>query len=201
MKTYGYFCEDEAIETFIDRTLELIGPTTRCRGFVKHKNELTVPDGRNSAMIKKIFPSAIKIAFANTSENEKIDLFIISYDFDDTDIASFNHHIDQQKEKIDLRRRGKTIFCIPIQCIEYWLWYIKHSSDETPPLPNSIEKDATKKRSDMKIDIYGSVKTSRWTQFTKSQPILEQLNIERLESLSPSFKNFTNQIREFCNRG
>lgn len=180
MKAYGYFCEDEAIETFIDKALSVIGPTTRCQGFIKRTNPLAVPNGRNSAMIKKNFPDAITLAFATKGE-QAIDLFFVAYDYDDTNRESLNLHIEQQKAKINIQKRGKTLFCIPVQCIEYWLWYIKYANEET--LPNSLETNNMKKRKDIKDEVYGRA-SSVTGQLAISIPLLEQLNIERLQSLS-----------------
>ena len=198
MKTYGYFCEDKAIEAFIDKTLLLLGSTANCQGFTKNVDcceRLEPPNGRNSSMIKRYFAEYSKIAFSEYS----IDLYIAAYDYDDKNIVSYAHHINQQKAKI-IDRVNQTVICIPVQCIEYWLWYIKHDNDDIIPLPNSIEHDAVKKRRDIKEDIYGRALSVN-SQLAISKPILDQLNIEHLRELSTSFKNFTDQIIEFCNRG
>jgi hypothetical protein len=201
MKTYGYFCEDEAIKAFIDKALEIIGPQTRCKGFTKRENPMGMPSGNNADSIKKNFPIAVKLAFANIENDTKIDLFFVSYDYDDTGRESFDQHIKQQKNKIGIKQRGKTIFCIPVKCIEYWLWYIKHADDKPAPSHNSIETDSNVTRRQIKEDIYGSRIPAVATQLIKSKEILEKLSIEHLEKQSPSFKNFADQIREFCQRG
>ena len=77
-----------------------------------------------------------------------IDMYIASYDYDDTNLESYNHHIEQQISRLDNKIRRKSILCVPIKCIEYWLYYIKK------PDSSKLEEDNEFNRHDAKSEVY-----------------------------------------------
>ena len=81
---------------------------------------------------------------------------------------------------------------LPVQCVEYWLWYIKRHREEpgrnTPlePQPRSLAKQA----------IYADTKLVA-KQVEIANDILVHLDVSWLEQRSDSFKHFHKQVTDF----
>ncbi|WP_428658107.1 hypothetical protein [Runella sp.] len=93
---------------------------------------------------------------------------------------------------------NKTLFMIPVQCIEHWLWYLKIKRDN--PKLTKNESLETKPRTDAKRAVYGIPEVVN----AISNPIVNSLtthfDIEWLESRSYSFRHFHSQVQSFLNQ-
>jgi len=197
MTAYGNFCEDIALEIFIDATLVKFqkGKMRKHDEFAK----IHVPVDGSDSMIEKRFVDVSKEA-----DLYDLELFIVARDYDNQPIAQYPKYLKERKFKLDIRVRNKTVFCIPVKCVEYWLFYVKHMDDTTPPQPNSLESDTNFNCAKAKSDVYERpldedgkyIKQAARIEVAKAIKILEKLDIKRLKILSPSYDNFIGQLQK-----
>lgn len=197
MATYGSFCEDIALEKFTDATLSILkkGKMRKHEKFAR----IHVPVDGNDSIIEKRFVDVSKEA-----DLYDLELFIVARDYDNQPVVQYSKYIQERKFKLDIRVRNKTVFCIPVKCVEYWLFYLKHMDDTVPAKPNSLESDANFNCAKAKADVYERpldedgkyIKQSAKIEVAKALKILEKLDIKRLMELSPSYKNFIDQLKK-----
>ncbi|GAB3505250.1 hypothetical protein GCM10027341_36590 [Spirosoma knui] len=84
---------------------------------------------------------------------------------------------------------------LPVQCIEYWLWYIKRHRDE-PGKNTALEPQP---RLSAKQAVYANTKLVA-KQLELANDILVHLDVSWLEQRSASFKHFHNQVITFLNQ-
>lgn len=86
------------------------------------------------------------------------------------------------------RWASQTVFLIPVQCIEHWLWYLKWQQ-ENPGVTKNINLES-KTRSEAKQNVYGSRTPSTKHSIPIVNSLSNQLDIEWLCSRSLSFNSF-----------
>lgn len=196
MKTtikYGIFAEDEANKIFmknaIPQLVDYLGVTDRV-DFVHEESFTKFMVAKNGDYVRANFIATIE----HGVERYDLDLCFVGVDADD------DPHEDLYKEMFDDLDRSdldndKVLIYIPVQAIEYWLWYIKvKNEDAALPKTPAIE---TEGRKDMKKRVYNRKKPSN----AKSNPIVEELsnsfNINWLRQCSNSFDAFVNQFENY----
>ena len=115
-----------------------------------------------------------------------LELCFIGLDCDDKEHAAY--YAEMQEELKEDGLQNNAIIFIPVQAIEFWLWYIKVNK-ENPNLANTAIIDSDS-RKDLKKRVYNRKRpTNKY-----SNPIVEQLsqgvNFEWLTTHSASFKHF-----------
>ena len=179
---YGFIGEDNAQRIFLQNYLKQVLPNFEFDTNFKIK-------ATNKQEVDKLFAEAVLKGLQYAGHR----LFFVGRDLDDFQEKSFNEKLNDMLEKIPSKFQSQTIFFIPVQCIEHWLWYIKRNR-ENPSETKNIELEK-KPRNDAKIAIYGFPKVSTKT----SNPIVEDLtnglDIEWLSSRSKSFLNFHSQVK------
>jgi hypothetical protein len=110
-----------------------------------------------------------------------LDFCIVSVDSEDRDFQSM---IQKMKSKLPNQNLENKVFIfIPVQCIEYWLWYLKFSESK-----DKIE--SIKSRKEVKTEVYGSANPSN----KKSNPIVlnlsQNIDFKHLVEQSTSFSYF-----------
>lgn len=199
--TYGYLCEDKALELFVDETLKALELKTKCKAFEKVNIPNPIIATNRNQVIAWYKDAAKKVISDN-----KLDLFIAAYDWDSANIGDYDAALKKQIADINGKARNRTVVCVPIKCIEYWLWYVKHADDENRPAPNSLETNVQFNGDMAKSDVYQRALDEKGkysgqstkTELEKARLILAKLNIENLKMLSPSFGHFVRQIEQFC---
>jgi hypothetical protein len=193
---YGYFCEDTALEVFIDAVLHKFkkGHLEKNKEFF---DKISIAVQGNDATIERQFVDVSKQA-----QILRLDLFIVAQDYDSKPLADYDNFIRVRKDKLNIKVRNRTVFCIPRKCIEYWLYYVKHQDDANAPEPDSLESNPDFNCAKAKTNVYqGKIennryeKQSRETETKHALEILQQLDIEKLRKLSPSFDNFYRQFQ------
>lgn len=201
---YGFLCEDKALELFIEEVLKKFGPVSKCKAFEKDKDFALLP---TSATNRREVIAQYKDAAKKAISINNLDLFIASYDWDDAHPLEYETSLRKQVADINGKARNRTVMCVPVKCVEYWLYYIKHWDDELMLQANSLENDVLFNGNIAKSNVYERSldekgrypKQSASTEISKARIILEKLDIERLKALSPSFAFFVTQLINFCN--
>ncbi|GAB3945756.1 hypothetical protein GCM10028805_15370 [Spirosoma harenae] len=181
--TYAFFGEDEAQRNFLEKYLNQQYPNT----FIEDENERWRFKAENANQVDKLLPDALRKRILLG-----LDVLFVGRDLD-----------TEHKPTIKSRQEHYTNKCIghpavlilPVQCIEYWLWYIKRHRDE----PGKNSPLESMPRSEAKRAIYGETKLVK-KQIPIANDILESLDVSWLESRSDSFKHFHKQVAEFLEK-
>lgn len=192
MKTivYGIFAEDDANKLFIKHLLpQLISYF----GFdeaitLAHQNDYSnMAVAKNSDFVVDNFMSRAVQGF----RYYELDLCVVSVDCED---RNFLEMIESMNKKLPNQHLENKVFIfIPVQCIEYWLWYLKFNE-------NTENIETSKSRKEVKIDVYGSAKPSN----RKSNPIVEHLSqnidLQQIVQQSASFAYFFEAFQVFLKK-
>lgn len=179
---YGFIGEDEAQRIFLRNYLKLVLPNFEL-------DEQFIIKATNKAEVEKLYVEAAMQGIQYYGHS----LFFVGRDLDDFQERAFYEKLKGMSEKLHHQFQSKTIFFIPIQCIEHWLWYIKINKENPRSTKNVVLE--TKPRSDAKKEVYGAAKVSN----AISNPIVDKLtkefDIDWLSSRSMSFLNFHNRVK------
>ncbi len=192
--TYGIFAEDAANRIFMRNTIpQLVEHFGKSSDIVfQHEDKFTEfvrPD--NGLDARNRFIGAADIGF----DNFGLDVCFVGVDCDDNVFEDVFSEMQNNCTKEGVE--DKILIYIPVQAIEYWLWYIKvkKENDTLGTTPN-IE---TEGRKDMKKRVYNRIKPTN----AKSNPIVDSLsksfNINWLRQCSNSFDAFVNQFEKYIN--
>ncbi|TAK41243.1 MAG: hypothetical protein EPO28_08885 [Saprospiraceae bacterium] len=187
MKTinYGIFAEDEANKIFIKTAVPQLVSHFGYDG----KIAFNLPSDFTSMATAKsgdyVFENFIMF-ISNGIKYFQLDLCLVGLDADDNDHSVKYSNMHKELVASNLNDRG--LIFIPVQAIEYWLWYLK-AKNENPQLAKTpaIESNS---RQELKKWIYNRKKPTN----KKSNPMVASLsqNIDFawLNAHSASFKHF-----------
>ncbi len=192
--TYGIFAEDDAIRIF---TQNLIGQLVSHLDYgdkvlLKHNENFTnqMRTEKGGGYISMHF-----IKFVTKGINEfSLNLCFVGIDSDDKE--HLECYETMQARIVDSRLEDRAIVLIPVQAIEYWLWYIK-TKKENPDLTTTPIIDRTNSRIELKKWVY----LDKNARTRVSNPIVESLsqNIDFpwLVAHSASFKHFHDTFKSY----
>lgn len=184
--TYGIFAEDEANKIFMRNALPQLLSHSGFDGVADfiHQSDFTdMATAKNGDYVFENFITFI----SNGIKYFQLDLCLVGLDSDD------DNHLEkyaQMQEKLEISGlENNGIIFIPVQAIEYWLWYIKvKKADNTIEITAIIDKSMERK--ELKTLVYGRKKPTN----KLSNPIVESLskNIDFswLTDHSASFRHF-----------
>ena len=182
---YGFYGEDDAQKIFLKNYLQLL-PNTQ---FEIDEEFCTRFRARN----KREVDTKFKMVSQEGLLWYQLDVLFIGRDLDSH--VSGDYFEKFRKFQNEAHDAKKTLFMIPVQAIEHWLWYLKIKKDN----PTSTKNQAieNKPRRDAKQFVYGIPEAVN----AISNPIVENLSAEFevswLESRSESFRHFNKQIQDF----
>lgn len=195
--TYLYFVEDQAHRLFLERLLGLLPihlglNVSLCKPH-NHEEIYFLKKKHNNSALKSTYIDIAKQALID----HRADLFIVGLDLESSQ--------GEEKYKKDLNElqdhknfssfKDKSIVYISVQCIEHWMWYLKHRK-EHPDNSKSMNFES-RERKDAKIAIYGSPKVSNDTATPIINTLLESFDIAYLEQQSYSFRRFYSSLKAF----
>ncbi|HNF13088.1 MAG TPA: hypothetical protein PK453_05420 [Leptospiraceae bacterium] len=134
-----------------------------------------------------------KIAFAKYY----IQLFIIVFDNDRRLDSSREHQVEIRSKMDELVKNDfgkKYIICVPVECIEHWLWHIKDmsGSEKDRIKPFAVEK---KNSLEAKEYVYQTSVSKKKREIIEA--MTEKFSIDELRSVSASFSIFYQSITEY----
>ena len=190
MKTivYGIFAEDDANKLFIINALPQLVTFFDVEINLKHEADYTsMAVAKNSEFVVDNFMDRAVQGFRYYG----LDLCIVSVDREDRD---FKTMLKKMNNKLPNQGfEDKVFIFIPVQCIEYWLWYLKFSDKE-----EKIETSKTRK--EVKKELYRSAKSSN----SKTNPIVKEItqtiDFELLVKKSESFNYFFKTFKTFIEK-
>ncbi len=184
---YGFYGEDDAHKLFL-------------QNYLSHFVD-TVLFERDNAFCEKFRANnkkQVDTKFATVARTGigwyQHEVFFVVRDVDSLHSSEFDERYAHfAKEKID-----KLLIALPIQCIEHWLWYLKHKKDN-PALTKNISLES-QPRKKVKFILYGHEDPPN----ELSNPIVDELSksfdASWLEQRSNSFKHFHNQVKVFIDK-
>ncbi|ADB41791.1 hypothetical protein [Spirosoma linguale] len=181
--TYGFFGEDKAIHNFLDKYLQQEYPDT----FIEDEDERWQFKAENGHQVDILLPDALR-----KRSILKLDILFVGRDID----TGHKSDIKTRQEWYEQKCKGHPVVLIlPVQCIEYWLWYIKRRSEE----PGKNTPLESYPRPEAKRAIYGDTKVVS-KQILLADDILASFDASWLEQRSDSFKHFHSQVKTFINK-
>ncbi len=191
--TYGIFAEDSAIQIFIQNSIPQLVSHFGFKEAVNFYHE----ESYTAEVVAKdggyVFKFLVNYVAKGIKE-KSLDLCFVGLDGDDHDhLTRFQ---DMEAQLIDSGMEDKALILIPIQAIEYWLWYIKVKKEDQS-LANTAIIDRTNSRQELK----------KWVYFRKaprtkrSNPIVENLtqsiDFPWLTAHSTSFQHFYDSFKAY----
>jgi hypothetical protein len=191
--TYGIFAEDEANKIFMRNALPQLVSHLGFDGVANFNHQADYTEMATAKNGDYVFENFISF-IGKGIKYFQLDLCLVGLDSDDDNHADKHGQMQEALEESGLGNNG--VIFIPVQAIEYWLWYIKvkkgDGSIETTP-----NIDATMERKELKTLVYGRKKPTNKV----SNPIVESLsqNIDFpwLTAHSASFKHFYDTFQNY----
>ncbi|MBK8562252.1 MAG: hypothetical protein IPN76_02650 [Saprospiraceae bacterium] len=195
MKTiiYGIFAEDEANKIFMRNALPQLVSHLGFDGVAdfQHQSDFTaMATAKNGDYVFEKFITFI----SNGIKYFQLDLCLVGLDSDDDNHADKHGQMQKELEASGLENNG--VIFIPVQAIEYWLWYIKvktgDSSIETTP-----NIDATMERKELKTLVYGRKKPTNKVSNPIVETLSQNIDFHWLTTHSTSFKHFYDTFQNY----
>ncbi len=196
--TFGIFAEDAANEIFIQNAVPQLVEFCGYGGeieFIHNKDFTDRVKPKSGGYVSKYFVNYI----LNGIKENALNLCLVGRDSDDNE-----HHVLYGKMKDNLVASGltdKALLYIPVQAIEYWLWYIKVKKDN-PNIKNTPVIDRVKTRQELKQEVYSSTRARISNK--KSNPIVKELSkdidFDWLKLHSASFSHFYDLFENYLKR-
>lgn len=106
-----------------------------------------------------------------------------------------DNEFDERYEHFAKQQIDKLLIALPVQCIEYWLLYLKHKKDN-PALTKNISLEL-QPRKKVKLILYGYEDPPNEISNPIVDGLSQRFDIDWLESRSESFRHFHNQVKDF----
>jgi hypothetical protein len=178
--TYGFFGEDWALRNFLDKYLHLQYPDT----FIEDEDERWRFKAENGHQVDILLPDALR-----QRSILKLDILFVGRDID----TGHRPTIKIRQEWYESKCKGHpVVLMLPVQCIEYWLWYIKRRREE----PGKNTQLESQTRFSAKQAVYGGTNLVS-KQILIADDILSDFDTAWLEQRSDSFKHFHKQVVSF----
>ncbi len=189
---FGVFGEDDPHRIFIRNFLKQIS-NEQIQFYPDRNFENDVKAPRNFRKVISELDKFAKIAFAKYY----IQLFIIVFDNDRRLDSSREHQVEIRSKMDELVKNDfgkKYIICVPVECIEHWLWHIKDisGSDKDKTKPSFVEK---KSCFEAKEYVYQTSVSKKKREIIEA--MTEKFSIDELRSVSASFSIFYQSITEY----
>lgn len=178
--TYAFFGEDIAQRNFLEKYLHAQYPDT----FIEDEDERWRFKATNGTQVDKLLTDALR-----QRALIGLDVLFVGRDIDTEHKADI---ANRQNKYAGTCKGHPALLMLPVQCIEYWLWYIKRHRDE--PGKNTPLESQT--RSSAKWALYAGTKRAD-RQVEMANDVLGDLDVPWLESHSDSFKHFHQQVVQF----
>ncbi len=176
---YGLLCEDDAHREFLRMALSFLAADST--NFEEVKTHI---QAKNKREVDRNFAKACSVAFVTYN----VDVFFVVRDVDSVNDVNFSVLYTMFHGGLTEPHRHRSVIVLPVQCIEHWLWYLKHYN-ENPTMMKNIPLE-TRTRNDAKKEVYGHIKTS----IAKQKPIIQELmrtaDLKKLSHHSASFRKF-----------
>jgi len=119
------------------------------------------------------------------------DIFFVGRDIDSHQANQFKirqNHFTKERIK-------NLILMLPVQCVEHWLWLLKHRRENPQSTKNISFENYHNDRA--KIEVYGQKDPPNELSNPIVYSLSSSLDVSWLESRSDSFKHFHNQVVQF----
>lgn len=181
--TYGFFGEDEAQRNFLDNYLNRQYPGT----FIENEAQRWRFKAGNGKQVDVLLPDALR-----QRALLGLDVLFVGRDVDTEHKPTIRIRQEQYASRC---KDHPAVLMLPVQCVEYWLWYIKRHKEE-PGKNTPLEPQP---RSQAKQAVYAGTKLVV-RQVEIANDILVDFNVDWLEQRSESFKHFHRQVIDFLNQ-
>ena len=191
--TFGIFSEDAANDIFIKNAIPQLVSHFGFEQeiFFSHYEDFTqTQNAINGQYVKEHFIKHVLVGIKNFG----LELCFVGLDADDEDYLGIYNNMHEKLSEVDIINFA--LIFIPVQAIEYWLWYLKVKI-ENPDLENTPIIDRIKDRKEMKRLVYNRKRPTN----KKSNPIVvsltENIDFDWLVNHSTSFGHFYQQFERY----
>lgn len=185
---YAALYEDVAHKEFLRCLLPQLAQRIKSEIIIEEVSYFPII-ARNKNEVDKFCASASKVAFVEHGA----DFFVVCRDIDSIDPKVYTQKQEELTGRFHHTGAGKTILCLPVQCIEHWLLYLKQRRDN----PDSTKNDPVENmpRKDAKIGVYGKSAPKREYCKVVVSDHCAVIDIDWLKSRSASFREFATNAR------
>lgn len=178
--TYGFFGEDRAQRNFLEKYLHRQYPET----FIEDETERWRFKAASGPQVDRLMADALR-----QRAIIGLDILFVGRDIDRERKLEIKTRQDHYASKC---ANHPVVLMLPVQCIEYWLWYIKRHQEE----PGKNTQLESQTRFSAKQAVYGETNLVS-KQILIADGILSDLDASWLEQRSESFKHFHKQVTSF----
>ena len=196
---YGFYGEDEAQRLFLHHYLQTV--TADIELAFEQDVAFTVQYQRrhgiklmNKKEVNKLYADACQRGLTEFQH----DCFFVGRDLDDFQPAVFQRENQEMLAamRTDLGQWAhKAVLLLPVQCIEYWLWYLEWRR-QNPKSTKNINLES-KTRRDAHIAVYGFAKCTTKHSSPRVEHLSTGMDADWLASRSASFLAFHNQVQSY----
>ncbi len=185
---YAALYEDKAHKTFVACVIPQITLNHNLNIQIEEVPHCRIR-ASNKSEVDKYCASASREAFVL----HNADFFVVCRDTDSIDSNVWKQKQNELSGKLHHIGNSKTVLCLPVQCIEHWLLYLKYHR-ENPALTKN-ENIEHVPRKDAKVEVYGRLKPGEDRCTSVVQDYCKDMNVGWLESRSKSFLAFSTNVR------
>lgn len=178
--TYGFVGEDKAQRNFLEKYLHRQHPET----FIEDETERWRFKATNGTQVDNVLSDALR-----QRALIGLDVLFVGRDIDRARKVEIKARQDHYESKC---ANHPVVLMLPVQCIEYWLWYIKRRREE----PGKNTQLESQTRFLAKQAVYGGTNLVS-KQLLIANDILSDFDAAWLEQRSDSFKHFHKQVVSF----
>lgn len=184
---YAALYEDVAHKEFLRCLLPQLAQRVKSDTVIE-KVEIHIT-ASNKKQVDNRCASASKVAFVDC----EADFFVVCRDIDSIDPKVYTQKQEELTGRFHHTGAGKTILCLPVQCIEHWLLYLKQHRDNAHSTKNDPVENVPRKEA--KIGVYGKSAPKREYCKTVVSEHCAVIDIDWLQSRSMSFREFATNTR------
>lgn len=186
---YGILCEDTAHRVFVQHSLSCIAQSINDTYTISVLDKLPVEANSKSEVDNYCHRFSSEVF----RQMYRADFLVICRDIDSIDVKVYRKKEAELAGKLHHTAKNRSILCLPVQCIEHWLLYLKQHQEE--PLLTKNESVETKPRRDAKFLVYGRTKINKELCHEVVSSHCSDMDITWLESRSKSFLEFAKNAR------
>lgn len=186
---YAILCEDVAHRVFVQHSLSRIAQSVTDTYTINVLGNFPVEASNKNEVDNYCHRFSLEVF----RQRYRADFLVICRDIDSIDSKVYRKKEAELVGKFHHTAKNRSILCLPVQCIEHWLLYLKQRRDD----PLSTQNKPVEKipRNKAKFLIYGKTTIRKELCHEVVSSHCSDMDIEFLESRSTSFREFANNAR------
>lgn len=183
---YGIYAEDKAGRCFLEQIIPQLLVYQNSEIILEHCTAFSNEYLPKS--VENLMHTYIEVLVEGYKPEYQLDICFLIRDSDDEIHSGL--YKDMYQNLSENGFSNKTIIAIPVQAIEYWLWYLKAQKEGLPIIAK--EKEG---RKELKLQVYKRKRCNNKDQIEIISQLVQYTDIDFLSKNSASFKHFVDEFK------